>query len=151
MLNELLLWNYCLSVYLVGIKKRSMYNMGARMLLVVEFWYLLLILLMLVLVCATYTFPLYILVLLLLVSWFISYMIIGKWVEKRLKKMCIGQFYNEVSNKKKKTWIGFIILLFCWLSFVIVAFTFFVGYSLREYSWQIRFPKKVDMRMERCL
>lgn len=134
MLDNLLLWNYCLSAYLVGIKNQSKYIIGAKKILLIELWYILLILIMIVLVSSTYTFSLYSLVVLVVVSWFFSYVIIGKWIDKYLKRLCVKQCYSKILNKKAKTWIGFIILISCWLSFVIVAFTVFVGYSLREYS-----------------
>lgn len=133
MLDNILLWNYCLSVYLVGMRRHDKYDRGVWVFFALEFWYLLLVSIMFILVWV-HTYPLWLWGMSLLISWFISHTVIKKWVYKRLKIMHVEQRYERLSNKKTKAWICFTFLIFCWLSFIIVAFTFFVGYRIGIYS-----------------
>lgn len=131
LLDYILLWNYCLSVYLVGMTRQDKarqdnYKRGTWIFLVLEFWYLLLVLIMFILIWV-HTYSLWFWVMSSFVSLFVLHAVIKKWVNKRFKIMHIEQQYEQLSNKITKAWMCFSFLVLCWLSFIIVAFTFFVG------------------------
>lgn len=126
MLDNILLWNYCLSVYLVGITRRDKYNQGTLVFLALEFLYLLLVSIIFILTWTCYVHPLWLWSMLLFLSWFISHVSIKRWVYKRLETMHIEQCYERLSNKKTKAWSCFLFIIFCWFSFIIVAYDFFV-------------------------
>ena len=131
MLDRILLYDYCLSVYFAGTRKHDKYRDGTWFIFAMKYFYLLIALTMFILSKISYTLPNWCLGLLLIFLAYISYFRTGKWVERRLNKMMVERIYKKLTKKRTRAWLSLLFLIFMFFFFFVVGVLTFEGYSFR--------------------
>lgn len=131
MLDKILIYNYCLSAYLAGAKKKNRYSYGTWFFFAAEYLYLLAALSMFILSIINYTFPDWGLLLILILLWYLTHYRTKKWVFYRLEKMQIEYVYKNLTRKKVRAWLGLLAYVLMFAFFFVAAVLTFEGYSLR--------------------
>lgn len=127
-MSRILLYNYCLAVYLLKPQQKNVYIQGMWLFFRIEYWYMMLTLVMLVISSVNYNFQMWFLAMIVFAIWLQVYILNKKWAFRFLDKMGIEQKYQRLENKRMEVCIGLLIMVFCYSSFVIVAYVTFGKY-----------------------
>ena len=132
MMKKILLYNYCLSVFLSR-KKMHLVKEGTWFLICDEVFFIEVSILMFILSLFTYTVPLYLIISLIFIAMYFTFYRSKKWMYSKMAKYNIHTEFKLLEKKQRRLYvlIGLFLLIGSFAFFCIVTIVTMGGYLLR--------------------